>query len=200
MSSKPNVVWQSGDVTQAQRQAVLQQKPLTIWFTGLPGAGKSTLAFALEKALIDAGHAAYILDGDNVRHGLCRDLGFSPADRSENIRRIAEVAKLMNDAGLIVIAAFVSPINADREMARDLIGSDRFVEIHVSTPLAICEARDPKGMYKKARQGLIAEYTGVSAPYESPMAPSLSMDTSQCTVHEAAQEIHLYIKPMVSCH
>lgn len=185
MVDQPNIVWQSGSADAALREKVFKQKPLTVWFTGLPGAGKTTLAFALEKTLLEAGHACYVLDGDNVRHGLCRDLGFTAEDRSENIRRIAEVAKLMNDAGLIVIAAFVSPIAGDREMASSIIGAERFFEVHVATPLSICEERDPKGMYKKARAGLIAEFTGISSPYEEPTSPNLVINTSSSNVAES---------------
>ncbi|MCY1394932.1 Adenylyl-sulfate kinase [compost metagenome] len=143
--------------------------------TGLSGSGKSTLAFALEKILMESGKLAYTLD---IRHGLCRDLGFSAEDRTENIRRIAEVAHLMNEAGLIVISSFISPYRKGREMARGIIGEERFVEVHVSTPLATCEQRDPKGLYRKARAGELAEFTGISAPYEEPMDATLRLDTS----------------------
>ena len=160
-----------------------------MWLTGLSGAGKSTLASALEKKLMAAGHMAYVLDGDNLRHHLNRDLGFSPADRRENIRRSAEVARLMNDAGLIVICAFISPLRSDREIARDIIGSGNFVETYVSTPCAVCEERDPKGLYKKARAGLIPEFTGVSAPYEVPLDPAMVLDTDELSLEQACEQL-----------
>ena len=173
----PNIVWQEGHTARHERQKLLGQLPLTIWLTGLSAAGKSTLGFLLERELIDAGHPCYVLDGDNVRHGLSRDLGFSDSDRTENIRRIAEVAKLMNDAGLIVITAFISPLRSDREMARTIIGEDQYREVYVSTSIEVCESRDPKGLYKKARAGLVKDFTGISAPYETPLNPALNLDT-----------------------
>lgn len=181
MSTRKNLTWHTGNISPAQRQQVLQQHPLTIWLTGLSGSGKSTLAAALERQLWLKGHACYVLDGDNVRHGLNNDLGFSPADRKENIRRIAEVARLMNDAGLIVITAFISPYREDRASARTIIGTEFFREIYVNTPLTICEQRDPKGLYQKARQGQLAEFTGISAPYEAPQQADLTIDTSSGT-------------------
>ncbi|MDD2702182.1 MAG: adenylyl-sulfate kinase [Sideroxydans sp.] len=184
-----NAVWHHGHVTSGERAALLGQQPATFWLTGLSGAGKSTLAFLLERELVDKGRACYVLDGDNVRHGLNRDLGFSSTNRSENIRRIAEVAKLMNDAGLIVIAAFISPYRADREMAKEIIGADSFLEVHLATPIEVCEQRDVKGMYKKARAGLIADFTGVSAPYEAPETPSLEIDTSRLSREEALAQL-----------
>jgi adenylylsulfate kinase len=152
--------------------------PKTIWLTGLSASGKSTLAYALEHQLVDMGKPCYVLDGDNVRHGLNKDLDFSEASRTENIRRIAEVAKLMNDAGLIVITAFISPLRVDRQMAKDIIGED-FKEVYVSTSIDICESRDPKGLYAKARAGKVKHFTGISAPYEAPETPDLMIDTSQ---------------------
>ena len=184
-----NVVWHGGQVTFAERTKLFNQQPLTIWLTGLSASGKSTLAFALERALIDAGRACYVLDGDNVRHGLNRNLGFSVEDRSENIRRIAEVAKLMNDAGLIVITAFISPMIADRNVARDIVGANQFKEIYISTPLATCEARDPKGLYAKARAGKLAEFTGISADYEHPIAPDLTIDTNSCSLEDSIKKL-----------
>ncbi len=165
-------------VTPAQRQALLRQRGGTVWLTGLSGSGKSTIARELERQLMDAGHACYVLDGDNIRHGLNRDLGFSAEDRRENIRRIAEVARLFNEAGLLVITAFISPYREDRAQARAIIGPERFFEIYVDTPLAVCEARDPKGLYRKARAGEIQQFTGVSAPYEPPEEPALILDTT----------------------
>lgn len=177
----PNIVWQEGHTARHERQKLLGQLPLTIWLTGLSAAGKSTLGFLLERELIDAGHPCYVLDGDNVRHGLSRDLGFSDDDRTENIRRIAEVARLMNDAGLIVITAFISPLRSDREMARAIIGDEQYREVYVSTSIEVCESRDPKGLYKKARAGLVKDFTGISAPYETPLSPTLNLDTGVMT-------------------
>lgn len=184
---KSLVVWHGGQVSSEDRQALLGHQPLTVWFTGLSAAGKSTLAYALERELIAAGRACYVLDGDNVRHGLNRNLGFSPEDRAENIRRVAEVAHLMNDAGLIVLAAFISPFRADRELAREIIGPEQFREVFVSTSLAVCEGRDPKGLYNKARAGSVAEFTGVSSPYEAPESPHLALDTGLLTAAEAIE-------------
>lgn len=190
MSSLPaNLVWHHGIVGAEDRHHLLGQRPLTVWLTGLSGAGKSTLAVGLDAMLLKAGRAAYVLDGDNVRHGLNRDLGFAPADRSENIRRVAEVARLMNDAGLIVITAFISPYQADRRMAQEIIGAERYLEVYLNTPLAVCEARDPKGLYKKARQGSVAEFTGINAPYEIPNEPTLTIDTSRISTESAVAEL-----------
>jgi adenylyl-sulfate kinase len=180
------VVWHDGNVQAKDRSQLLGQRPLTIWLTGLSASGKSTLAFALERHLVDVGHACYVLDGDNVRHGLNKDLGFSHQDRTENIRRIAEVSRLMNDAGLIVITAFISPYRDDRELAKQIIGAEHFVEIYVNTPIEACEARDPKNMYKRARAGEISGFTGVNAPYEPPVAPDLTMGTSTDSPSECA--------------
>lgn len=191
------IVRHAGHITAADRAQLLRQRPATVWLTGLSGAGKSTLAFALERHLIVHGQACYVLDGDNVRHGLNKDLGFSHESRTENIRRIAEVAHLMNDAGLIVIAAFISPYLEDREMARRIVGEDRFVEIHLCTPLSVCEERDPKGMYKRAKAGEIALFTGVSAPYEAPVAAALSLDTSTMGVAACIERIAEVLSPHV---
>ena len=188
-SNENNLVWHQAHVTIADRIEFFRQIPLTVWFTGLSGAGKSTLAFALEKRLLDLGQASYVLDGDNVRHGLNNKLGFSHADRTENIRRIAEVARLMNDAGLIVITAFISPFREDREVARRIIGADKFIEVHVSTPLTVCEERDPKGMYKRARAGKIQDFTGISSPYESPLEPVLSLDTAASDITAGVEAV-----------
>lgn len=188
-NEKLNVVWADGVVTDAQRHSYLGQKPVTLWFTGLSGAGKTTLGFRLEKALLDANKLSFVLDGDNVRHGLNRDLGFSSEDRAENIRRVAEVAKLMNDAGLIVIVSLISPIAEDRKHAREIIGAERFREIHIGTPIEICESRDPKGLYLKARAGEINAFTGVSSPYEAPLAPDLKLDTSTMSVDECIEQL-----------
>ena len=186
MSQQPNtnIVRYGSHVSADEHASLLGQQPLTLWFTGLSASGKSTLAYALEHVLMNVGRACYVLDGDNVRHGLNRDLGFSSEDRSENVRRIAEVAKLMNEAGLIVITAFISPMIADRSMAKHIVGQACFREIYVSTPLSTCEARDPKGLYAKARAGQLAEFTGVSAMYEPPLLPDITLDTS----HENLQD------------
>lgn len=191
------VVRHTGHITAADRAQLLRQRPLTVWITGLSGAGKSTLAFALERYLIEHGQACYVLDGDNVRHGLNKDLGFSHESRTENIRRVAEVAHLMNDAGLIVIAAFISPYREDREMARRIIGEEKFVEIYLCTPLTVCVERDPKGMYKKARAGEIAVFTGVSAPYEAPVSAALSLDTSSMDVAACIGRIAEVLSPYI---
>lgn len=192
---KASIVWQEGHVTTTDRAQLLQQRAATVWFTGLSGAGKSTLAFALERHLIGLGHACYVLDGDNVRHGLNRDLGFSAEHRTENIRRIAEVAKLMNDAGLIVISAFISPYRADREVARQIIGADKFIEVHVATPIATCEQRDTKGFYQRARAGEIKDFTGISAPYEPPDHPAVVIDTSVTLLNAALDELSRELEP-----
>ncbi|MCL5271559.1 MAG: adenylyl-sulfate kinase [bacterium] len=166
-----------GRVRADERAALLRQRPATLWLTGLSGAGKSTVAYALEQRLVAAGHACVVLDGDNLRQGLNRDLGFSAVDRAENIRRVAEVARLFNEAGLLVVTSFISPYRADRQKARAIIGEDRYIEVFVDAPLEVCERRDPKGLYAKARAGQIAEFTGISAPYEPPAEPDLRLDT-----------------------
>lgn len=192
------VVWHRGHVSPDARRQLLGQDAATVWLTGLSGAGKSTVAFELERQLHARGRAAYVLDGDNVRHGLSRDLGFSHDDRSENIRRVAEVARLFNDAGLFVIAAFISPYRADREMARAVIGEERFVETHLCADLGVCEGRDPKGLYKRARAGAVPEFTGVSAPYEAPETPALRIDTGRLDVAESVAEILRGLAPRLS--
>lgn len=189
----PNVFWHKGDATKVSREELFGHRPATVWLTGFSGAGKSTLAYALEKLLLSRGHASYVLDGDNLRHHLNGDLGFSPEARRENIRRAAEVARLMNEAGLIVITAFISPTIADRAMARSIIGEERFVEVHVNTPLETCESRDPKGLYVKARQGVIPEFTGVSAPYEAPESPTLRIDTRDTLPEESVQAMFAWL-------
>lgn len=191
---RKTIVWHSGQVTQKERSLFFKQKPLTIWLTGLSGSGKSTIGFALEKHLIHLGQGCYMLDGDNIRHGLNRDLGFSPKDRTENIRRISEVAKLMNDAGLIVISAFISPYREDRAMAREIIGSDKFLEVYINTPIHVCESRDPKGLYRKARNGEIAAFTGISAPYDPPENPDFSLDTSLLEINACIERLMGMIK------
>ncbi len=185
---------QEGDVSGKDRERILKQRPATLWMTGLSGSGKSTVAFEVEKKLMAAGHLCYVLDGDNVRHGLNRDLGFSPQDRTENIRRVAEVARLLNEAGILVITAFISPYREDREQARKIIGGDRFIEVFLDAPIEICEKRDPKGLYEKARAGLIPEFTGVNAPYEAPEAPALCIKTGELAADLAAEHVCVYLK------
>lgn len=194
-NAPPHVFWQTGSVAAEQRCLQLGQKAATVWLTGLSGAGKSTLACALEQRLFHAGHTSFVLDGDNLRHHLNSDLGFAPGDRRENIRRAAEVARLMNDAGLIVICAFISPLRSDRDLARGIIGAGDFIETHVSTPCAVCEDRDPKGLYQKARAGLITEFTGISAPYEIPLKPELTLDTGALTLEHACDQLFHYLTP-----
>ncbi|MFM0375305.1 adenylyl-sulfate kinase [Paraburkholderia aspalathi] len=183
-----------GEVTARDRMQMFRHKPVTIWLTGLSGAGKSTIAFALEQQLASLGHACYVLDGDNVRHGLASDLGFDKKDRRENIRRVAHVAQLMNDAGLIVIAALISPMCEDRAMAREIVGPGNFIETYLSASIDACARRDPKGLYAKARAGEIASFTGVSAPYEVPADPELKIDTAMLTPAESVAHIFSYLR------
>ena len=190
MRRSDNLFWQHMDVTRESRAERMQQKPVTLWFTGLSGSGKSTLANEVEKKLAISGKYTMSLDGDNVRMGLNKNLGFTEEDRIENIRRIAEVAKLMNDAGLIVLTSFISPYISDREKARKIIGTDNFVEIYVSTPVEECEKRDVKGLYKKARNGEIPNFTGISAPYEEPTQPEIIVNTVGKTIEEASSYIY----------
>jgi adenylylsulfate kinase len=184
-----NLTWHEGSVGADERERLLGHRGATVWFTGLSGSGKSTLCRAVERKLIDARVLAYALDGDNVRMGLNADLGFSTEDREENIRRIAEVAKLMTDAGLIVLTAFISPFRADRERARQIVGDDRFVEVYVATPLDECERRDPKGLYARARRGEVRDFTGVDSPYEPPEAPALTVGDDGADVGASALRI-----------
>jgi len=184
-----NVTWHHGQVTRAEREKLLQQRGVTVWLTGLSGSGKSTLAVAAERALVSRGRLAYVLDGDNVRHGLNKNLGFGPADRTENIRRIGEVAKLFCDAGLIVFTSFISPYRADRDAVRALMPPGDFVEVFVDASVETCEGRDVKGLYRRARAGEIPEFTGISAPYEAPLYPELVLDTNRQTVDESVGAI-----------
>ena len=188
-----NVVWQPHKIGKAERSRRNRQKPCVLWFTGLSGSGKSTISDALEVRLHEMGFLCYLLDGYNVRHGLNRDLGFSDADRVENIRRIAEVSKLFIDAGLIVLTAFISPFRADRDSARAIMGVGEFVEIHIDTPLAVCESRDPKGLYRKARAGEVRNFTGIDSAYEAPQAPEIRLDTSEMSVSDCAERIVSYL-------
>ena len=188
-----NVHWQAIDVDGAARAALKGQTPRMLWFTGLSGAGKSTIANLVERKLHALGRHTYLLDGDNVRHGLNRDLGFSEADRVENIRRVAEVGRLMLDAGLITLVSFISPFRAERELARSLAGAGAFLEIFVDTPLALAEQRDPKGLYQKARRGELKNFTGIDSPYEPPLAPDIHVDTGSESAEEAAERIVEYL-------
>ena len=174
-SKDENIVWHQHAIDKNFRAGLKQQKPVVLWFTGLSGAGKSTIAGALEARLAELGHHTYLLDGDNVRHGLCSDLGFSEQDRRENIRRIGELAKLMADAGLIVLSAFISPHRNERQMVRDMLAHDEFMEVFVNTSLAVCEQRDPKGLYKKARSGEITNFTGIDSEYQAPLNPEVDL-------------------------
>ncbi|MDC7859741.1 adenylyl-sulfate kinase [Pantoea ananatis] len=186
-----NVVWHDHPVTRQVREQQHGHQGVVLWFTGLSGSGKSTVAGALEQALHRIGVSTYLLDGDNVRHGLCRDLGFSDEHRKENIRRVGEVAKLMVDAGLVVLTAFISPHRAERQMVRDLLDSDRFIEVFVDTPLAVCEARDPKGLYKKARAGELQNFTGIDSVYEAPDQPEIWLNGEQLVTKLTAQLLDL---------
>lgn len=189
-----NVHWQALDVDKESRAGIKNQTPKIIWLTGLSGSGKSTIANLIEKKLIATARHSYLLDGDNVRHGLNKDLGFTDADRVENIRRVGETAKLMLDAGLIVITSFISPFRAERDLARSLFDEGEFIEIFVDASLEICESRDPKGLYKKARNGEIKNFTGLDSPYEAPKNPEMIIDTGKLSIEEAADEILAYIE------
>ena len=184
-----DVVWHHATVTRARREALNGHRGAIVWFTGLSGAGKSTLAHAVEERLYDMGFRTYVLDGDNVRHGLCGDLGFSPEDRVENIRRIGEMAKLFMEAGLIVMTAFISPFRDDRDRVRNLVDEGDFIEIYCKCPIEECEKRDVKGLYKKARAGEIPEFTGISSPYEAPMSPELLINTADIGLEESVKEV-----------
>jgi adenylylsulfate kinase len=184
-----NVVWHHATVTRARREAQNGHRGAIVWFTGLSGSGKSTLAHAVEETLHQRGCRTFVLDGDNVRHGLCGDLGFSNKDRQENIRRIGEVAKLFMEAGVIVLTAFISPYRVDRERVRGMVEHGDFIEIYCDAPIEVCEARDVKGIYKKARAGLIPEFTGISSPYEAPENPELTMNTGGTELEACVQQV-----------
>jgi len=188
-----NITWHASEIGKDQREKFLGQKGVVIWFTGLSGSGKSTLAHAVEKRLFENGNLCYVLDGDNIRHGLNKNLGFSPQDREENIRRIGEVAKLFADAGVITMTAFISPYRADRQKARELAKADEFIEVYAKVPIEVAEERDPKGLYKKARAGEIKEFTGISAPYEEPENPEIVVDTSVLSLEESADKIITFL-------
>jgi adenylylsulfate kinase len=190
-----NITWHEGHVERADRQRLLRQKGATIWFTGLSASGKSTIAFTLEHALVERGHLAYVLDGDNIRHGLNKNLGFSPADRTENIRRIGEVAKLFADGGVLTCTSFISPYREDRDLVRKIheAAGLPFIEVYVQATVDLCETRDPKGLYKKARAGEVKEFTGISAPYEEPLKPEIVIDTANLTPQAAAQVLLDYL-------
>lgn len=184
-----NIVWQELAVKQSDRSQMKNHQPKCIWFTGLSGAGKTTIANLLEKALLDKGIHTYLLDGDNVRHGLNKDLGFSDADRAENIRRVAEVAHLMYDAGLVVITSFISPFASDRQMARALFAKGDFIEVFIKTSIKVCEERDPKGLYAKVRQGTLKGFSGIDSPYIVPSSPEVSIDTKILSPKVAVEQI-----------
>lgn len=189
-----NITWHEGEVSRGDREKARGHRGGVIWLTGLSGSGKSTLGSRLEGALHARGVQVYVLDGDNVRHGLCADLGFAPDERQENVRRVGEVAKLFVDSGTLVISAFISPYRADRAKVRNTLGDGDFIEVHVAADLATCESRDPKGLYKKARAGEIKGFTGVDAPYEAPESPELSIDTSDDTPEESAARVLRYLE------
>ncbi len=189
-----NITWHQSSLSKNEREQHLRQKGVVIWFTGLSGSGKSTLALAVEEELYRRGHLCYVLDGDNIRHGLNKNLGFSPEDREENIRRIGEVSKLFADAGLLTMTAFISPYRKDRDLARQLLEEGEFIEVYTTLPLEIAEQRDPKGLYKKARSGEIKEFTGISAPYEEPINPELTIDTSELDLEQSRDRVIQYLE------
>ncbi|MFH1747202.1 MAG: adenylyl-sulfate kinase [Planctomycetota bacterium] len=191
-----NVTWHEGHVERSDREKLLKQRGATVWFTGLSASGKSTIAFTIEHALMERGHLAYCLDGDNIRHGLNKNLGFSPEDRNENIRRIGEVAKLFADAGILTFTSFISPYRVDRDAARQIHDEAGlcFVEVFVKAAVEVCETRDPKGLYAKARAGEIPEFTGISAPYEEPLKPELVLDTAELSPEQAATTVLEYLE------
>ena len=194
MSESNNITWHDSEVTKEERQKRNGHKSAVIWFTGLSGSGKSTVSVALEKALFNEGKQTYRLDGDNVRHGLNKNLGFSPEDRTENIRRIGEVAKLMVDAGSITVTAFISPYKQDRDNVRAILEDGEFIEVYTKCSVEECENRDPKGLYKKARSGEIPEFTGISAPYEAPDHPEIILDTEHESINQSVDRVIQYLK------
>lgn len=194
MTKSKNITWHESEVTKGERQSLNEHKSAILWFTGLSGSGKSTISVALEKVLHDRGIRSYRLDGDNVRHGLNKNLGFSPEDRTENIRRIGEVSKLFVDAGVLVLSAFISPYIADRDQVRNLVNDDEFIEVYVKASLEVCETRDPKGLYKKARAGEIKGFTGIDDPYEEPVDAEIIIATDKLDVDECVAQIITYLE------
>jgi adenylylsulfate kinase len=191
-----NITWHEGHVNREERSGLLKQKGATLWFTGLSGSGKSTIAFTLEHALVQRGHLAYVLDGDNIRHGLNKNLGFSAADREENIRRIGEVAKLFADCGVVTMTSFISPYRKDRDLVRALHAEGKlpFIEVYLNTPIGTCEQRDPKGLYKKARAGQLKGFTGIDDPYEAPNQPELTVDATGVSPQDATIQLIQYLE------
>ena len=198
--SNDNIIWHSHAIDQRARAQQKSQRPLVIWFTGLSASGKSTIAGALEQILTHQGYHTYLLDGDNVRHGLCSDLGFADADRQENIRRVGEVARLMADAGLITLAAFISPFRADRRLVREILPAGQFVEVFVDAPLAVCSQRDPKGLYARARRGEIRQFTGIDSPYEVPEQPEVHIRAGTVSVAQAVNQLLAYLHQAGALH
>jgi len=194
MSVSENIVWHEHNITREDRAEIKNQKPCVLWFTGLSGSGKSTVANAVDAMLFDQKKHTFLLDGDNVRHGLNKGLTFSEEDRIENIRRVGEVAKLFSDSGLIVLTAFISPFASDRQMIRALASQGEFIEVFVDTPLEVCEQRDPKGLYKKARAGEIKDFTGIDSPYEAPENPEVHIINDNITIEQAALQVIEYLK------
>lgn len=194
LNKSTNVVWHEQSLSKDLRREQNQHHSFVLWFTGLSGSGKSTVANAVAKSLFDAGVRNYVLDGDNIRHGLNKDLGFSDEDRTENIRRIGEVSKLFVDSGQVVLTAFISPFQSDRKIVRDLLEEDEFIEVFVKCPIEECEKRDPKGLYEKARAGIIKDFTGINSPYEEPAKPEIVIDTSENTIEECVEQIVAYLK------
>lgn len=194
MNKSSNTVWHHATVTRDHRENLNGHRSAVVWFTGLSGAGKSTLAHAVEERLHQMGCRTFVLDGDNVRHGLCADLGFSEEDRKENIRRIGEMVKLFAEAGVIALTAFISPFRADRSRVRQLLGPGDFIEVYCRCPLDVCESRDVKGMYRKARAGEIRDFTGISSPYEEPENPELAIDTSSMPLNQCVDQVIGYLQ------
>ncbi len=191
--SKKDIVWHDVSVNRLQRAQLMNQKPYVLWFTGLSGSGKSTLANCVDQSLNQQGYKTYLLDGDNIRHGLCSDLGFSDRDRIENIRRLGELCKLFTDAGIIVLASFISPFERDRKKLRQMVGAGEFIEVFVNTPLDICEKRDPKGLYKKARSGRIKGFTGIDSAYEEPFNADIEIENMSTDINQTCEKILSYL-------